>query len=87
VFFEIAAAEKKKLLIETHSDYIIDRFRLNYRDRKGKTPEAQVMFFERVNGGNKLHLIPIEKNGEYSENQPDSFRRFFLDEQRKILGF
>jgi hypothetical protein len=84
LLFSVASSENKTLFIETHSDYLIDRFRLNYRQKKG--PEAQVLFFERVEGNNKVHIIRIEQNGEYPEEQPSSFRSFFLAEQRRILG-
>jgi len=84
LLFAVASNEKKVLFIETHSDHLIDRFRLNYRQKKG--PQAQVLFFERVEGGNKVHILPFSETGEYPENQPSSFRAFFLEEQRKILG-
>jgi predicted ATPase len=84
LLFTVASNENKTLFIETHSDYLIDRFRLNYRQKTG--PEAQVLFFERVEGTNKVHIIPIEQNGEYPEEQPSAFRSFFLAEQRRILG-
>jgi len=84
LLFAVAQNEKKTLFIETHSDYTIDRFRLNYRDSKG--PESQVVFFERTEEGNHAHIIPIAQNGEYPEDQPPAFRAFFLKEQQRILG-
>jgi predicted ATPase len=85
VFYFIAEKENKKLLIETHSDFIIDRFRANFK-KNSSTIDAQVLFFERVNGVNKVHSIRIHKNGMYDENQPESFRSFFIKEELDILG-
>jgi predicted ATP-dependent endonuclease of OLD family len=84
IFYNFAVSKKKNFIIETHSDYTIDRFRLNYEKNNNKIL-SQVLFFERKEGINKIYPINIEKNGKYSENQPNSFRKFFVDEQVKLL--
>ena len=33
-----------------------------------------------------IGLIPIQKDGQYSDDQPESFRKFFINEELKILG-
>lgn len=85
VLFELAARDQKRFLIETHSDYMIDRFRMNYRNRV-RVPKSQVLFFERKNGNNTVFPIDINKAGELSRRQPRSYRKFFMDEQMKSLG-
>jgi hypothetical protein len=87
IFFQVASAQKKIIFVETHSDYLIDRFRLNYRKNKVEDNFAQILFFEREENGNNIIQIKIQSDGEYPENQPKEFRSFFLEEQRKILGF
>lgn len=85
--FERAMSQKHKFIIETHSDFIIDRFRLQYlrfKSRKNK-PKSQVLFFEKNESGNSVYPIPIEANGRYSENQPQSFREFFIKEELALL--
>jgi len=86
LLFTLAQIENKRFFIETHSDYILDRFRLNYREANSVKPDAQVLFFERVANGNRVQSIPILEDGEYPEDQPAEFRAFFLDEQRRLLG-
>jgi hypothetical protein len=44
-----------------------------------------VLFFERVGGFNKVYSIPIHKDGKYDENQPESFRSFFIKEELNLL--
>ncbi len=83
---KMSETEFTNFLIETHSDFTIDRFRLNFGKSKPKKIEAQVLFFERVKGNNKVSVIPIKNNGEYSEEQPKSFREFFIKEQMDLLG-
>ncbi|MDQ1350584.1 MAG: hypothetical protein QG657_886 [Acidobacteriota bacterium] len=82
----LALTEDKNFLIETHSDYIIDRFRLNCRrDAKAKI-DSQVLYFERTQQGNTVYPVDIEESGNYSENQPKSFRDFFVKEQMDLLS-
>ena len=90
-FFEMAALDKKRFLIETHSDFTIDRFRMNYRRKRSKTeskdlPTSQVLFFERTGGENVATSIPIDVAGNMSSQQPDSYRDFFVKEQIGLLG-
>ena len=87
VFFQVASTQKKFLFVETHSDYLIDRFRLNYKKKNVKEDFAQILFFEREENGNLITQIKIHEDGEYPEIQPKNFRAFFLEEQRKLLGF
>lgn len=71
-------------LIETHSDFIVDRYRytLNTSDEK---ISSQILFFSsNKEGKNEIHPIQIE-NGYYSENQPIEFRDFFINESIKML--
>jgi predicted ATPase len=85
LIYNLAVSEKKNFLIETHSDYIIDRFRLNCRRKKKYKIDSQVLYFERNGKGNTVYPIDIEEKGNYSENQPKSFRDFFVKEQMDLL--
>jgi predicted ATPase len=85
IFFKLAKLEKKKFLVETHSDFTIDRFRLNMRKNETKIP-SQILFFERTAEGNKVYEIPIDDEGELPEEQPKQYRDFFVREQMDILG-
>jgi hypothetical protein len=85
VIYQFMKNESKNFLIETHSDFTIDRFRMNFRKNKLKISNAQILFFEREGDGNKVTPIEILSSGEYSPDQPKSFREFFLKEQIKML--
>jgi predicted ATPase len=84
-FFEMAVGEEKCFLIETHSDFTIDRFRMNYR-KKGKKPNSQVLFFERKGRNNTVTSLAISAQGELSPEQPEGYRQFFVKEEMKLLG-
>lgn len=83
--FYTAVREAKRFLVETHSDFMIDRFRMNFREPRPETPESQILFFERKNKQNVVTPIRINKNGELSEDQPTTYREFFLNEEMRLL--
>lgn len=87
IMFELALAENKKFIIETHSDFTIDGFRLNYRGKKSLSkPDSQIIFFERKQRENISYEIRILDDGEISDSQPRAYREFFLKEQKRLLG-
>ena len=86
VLFHAAIDEEQTLIVETHSDYLIDRFRLSMRDHKHPPSFAQVIYFERTADGNRMYPMVVDDTGEYPDDQPPGFRKFFLAEQKRILG-
>jgi len=85
VVYMMAKKEKKGFLIETHSDYMIDRFRRNYVVGT-KAVDAQVLFFRRRGIENVVDSVDITDSGEYDTNQPKEFREFFIKEELDNLG-
>jgi predicted ATPase len=86
VLFEMATTDRKRFLVETHSDFAIDRFRMNYKNGRPGKPDSQVLFFERRDKRNVVTPLSIGKSGELPADQPDSYRRFFVREQMNLLG-
>jgi hypothetical protein len=82
----IAKNYDKRFLIETHSDYLVDRIRVEIRHNEDVTAEdVSLLYFERGRGGNKIHQIKLDEYGNVSE-APPGYRNFFLEEERRILG-
>jgi predicted ATPase len=82
----LAKQQKKRFVIETHSDYLVDRIRMDIRDRKGLTPEdVSLLYFERKNGDANIHRLTIDEQGNILD-PPPGFRSFFLEEERRFLG-
>ena len=73
-----------RYVVETHSDYLIDRFRLGIKE-SGKASDAQVVFFERISGANKASPMLINAKGQYPREQPKAFREFFIREEMRLL--
>jgi len=44
-----------------------------------------MLYFELKDGGAKIYPITIDSNGN-GENQPGSYKTFFLSEDYKLLG-
>jgi len=85
MLFRMALSEGKRFLVETHSDFMIDRFRTNLRKDRGRKPESQLLFFERRNQRNTVIPLQISSGGEMTSSQPKSYRDFFLKETLKVL--
>lgn len=77
--------KKRKIIIETHSDYIIDRFR--YEQSVG-SDKAKAAIFYLFNDGknNKINRIDINDSGKYEGDDVEQFRSFFFDESFKTMG-
>lgn len=87
--FEQFANQKKRFIIETHSDFIIDRFRLKMQqsELKGLNKRVNILFFETNGKNNCVTRMKIDEKGNYSDDQPKKFREFFLKEEMDLLGF
>lgn len=85
IIFTIAKNEKKSFFIETHSDFTIDRFRIEIR-KNNHYIDSQILFFSKSKGFNSIDFIEVEKDGSLSEKQPDAYREFFINESIDLLG-
>ncbi len=86
LFCQIASRERQ-LIVETHSDHLLDRVRMDVRDGSGalKPEDVSILFFER--DGLDVHIHSLEIDGEGNvNNAPDSYRSFFMEETAKSLG-
>ena len=86
LFCQVAAGGRQ-LIIETHSDYIIDRVRMDVRDgTTGLKPEdVSILYFEPGDLAVKIHSIRIDKAGNVLD-APKSYGNFFMDEVSRSIG-
>jgi AAA ATPase domain len=84
LIYELAKERNHSFVLETHSDYLIDRFRLEMHADEDP-PKAQVVFFQRIEDGNHANIIPISPEGRYPKDQPKAFRDFFIKEEMALL--
>lgn len=82
----LAKTQDKRFIIETHSDYLIDRIRMDIRDKKQiRSDDVAILYFERSKSGVTIHELELDDFGNI-KNAPPSYRQFFLDEERRLLG-
>lgn len=85
LFCEVATPERQ-LIIETHSDHLIDRVRMDVRDSTTdlKPDDVSILFFERKDLDVRIHSLRIDEEGNI-EGAPDGYRSFFLEETGRSL--
>ena len=73
-------------VIETHSDYMIDRARIEIRRGNIPPDDVSLIYLEKNKQGVQSHNITFDKQGNM-ENAPSSYGEFFLKESDRLLGF
>lgn len=86
LFARVAKKGRNRFLIETHSDYIVDRLRILVRRKLLRPNDVSIIFFEPMRNAAKMHNISLDKFGNL-KNAPPSYRSFFLKETDRLLGF
>ena len=84
--FGTIAAEGRQLVVETHSDYLINRVRLDIRDQKSRieSKDVSILYFESDDENVQIHSIGIDEYGNII-GAPPSYRKFFMEEiEREI---
>ena len=85
LFCQVAAPDRQ-LIVEMHSDHLLDRVRMDVRD--GKTPlnpeDVSILYFERGDLDVHIHSLEIDEEGNIL-GAPDGYRDFFLEETARSL--
>ena len=81
------ASSGKQIIVETHSDHLIDRVRMAVRDRApGLKPEdVSILYFERGELDVKIRSISIDEQGNIT-GAPLNYRKFFMEEVERSIG-
>lgn len=84
-----AASRQQTFVVETHSDHLVDRVRMDVRERRGSKPlshnDVMILYFSRAGGRATVHPIEIDDAGELVD-VPTGYREFFMREERRFLG-
>ncbi|HET6383995.1 MAG TPA: AAA family ATPase [Armatimonadota bacterium] len=84
LFVDLVVDGNKQFIIETHSDYIIDRVRMEVG--KGRIPAADVsiLYLEKDRFETTPYEISLSESGDIC-HAPPSYRDFFLQEELNLL--
>lgn len=80
----LAAKDWPPLLIETHSDYILDRVRIEVANGRIAPERVQILFFDKPGAETKVYPLTLDRMGNIVD-APDCYRQFFLEEGIKLL--
>ncbi len=84
-FTEMAESTSKQFIIETHSDFLIDRIRIEVAAKTIPASKIQLLFLERKGLDVKVHELNLDELGNIT-NAPASYRAFFLEEEMRLLS-
>ena len=77
--------KEKMFLVETHSDYIIDRVRMDIRKNRISPDDVSLVYHAPEKNGVKIHNISFDKEGNML-NVPNGFQQFIAHETDAFLG-
>ena len=79
--------EGRQIIVETHSDFIINRVRMAARDKvAGLLPEdISIIYFERGDRDVTMHDMRVDHTGNLLD-VPSGYRKFFLKESEWFFG-
>ena len=86
---EIVAQSNHTFVIETHSDHVIDWFRILVTEGILAASDVGIVYLERMaddRSTTRLHQLYLDANGNLS-GQPRNYREFFSEETSRLLGW
>ena len=72
-------------VVETHSDYLVDRVRIEVAAKRISHNDVTIVFFQRGQHGSTARNLFLNDRGDIKD-APDEFRAFFIEEHGKLLG-
>jgi hypothetical protein len=83
-YFARQVQKNGRFVIETHSDYIVDRIRMEVRRKTLRSEDVSLLYFERGKQGAMIHHLELADDGSVM-NPPKGYREFFLNEADRLL--
>ena len=83
-FADLALLGQSTYIIETHSDYLIDRVRQEVARGKLKPEQVQILFFDRPKQDTTIYPISLDEMGNVLD-APEQYRQFFLEEELQLI--
>jgi energy-coupling factor transporter ATP-binding protein EcfA2 len=84
-FAELAADDDRIIVMETHSDYLVDRVRQEIAQGTIEAERVLIVFFHKPGLDTDVHPIHIDSRGNV-EDAPHTYREFFLNEEVNLFS-
>lgn len=81
-----ASQGNQSFIVETHSDYMIDRARIEIRKGTISPEDVSLVYLEPTGRVVNVHNIGFDKTGNMV-GVPTHYRGFFMKEYRRLMGF
>ncbi len=78
---------RQQVVVETHSDFIIDRVRMAVRDHSAglRPQDVSILYFKREEQAVQIHSISVDRLGNI-KGAPAGYRKFFMEELRRSMS-
>lgn len=86
LFVESFKRSGNHFLVETHSDYIVDRVRISVRKGILKGDDVSILYFAPKGNAVSVHNMTLDNDGNL-RGAPPGYRDFFARETDALLGF
>ena len=73
-------------MIESHSDHIIDWFRILVKEGQMSHTYVKILNFDNDGARSAIHAISMDKDGNLVD-VPKNNRAFFMNERDRLIGF
>ena len=83
---KLANKGNQSFIIETHSDYMIDRARIEIRKGNIRSEDVSLIYFEPKGNIVEVHNITFDKMANMV-GVPSHYGKFFLKETNRLMGF
>jgi energy-coupling factor transporter ATP-binding protein EcfA2 len=84
-FSRLVAAKTKEFVIETHSDYLIDRIRQDIAHGTLSADDVLILFFHKPYIETKVFPLRLDSSGNI-QDAPQFYREFFLQEEMNLFN-
>ena len=82
----LASQGEQSFIVETHSDYMIDRARIEIRKGTIRPEDVSLIYLEPKGRVVKVHNIRFDEMANM-EGVPPHYGKFFMTEYRQLMGF
>lgn len=83
---QLGSQSNRSFIVETHSDYMISRARIDIIKGNIRPEDVSLIYFEPKGNVVKVHNIGFDKDANLI-GAPTNYRDFFLRESKQLLGF
>ncbi|MDE0204447.1 MAG: AAA family ATPase [Candidatus Tectomicrobia bacterium] len=86
LFSALVKQRQHRFVIETHSDAMINRARIEIMNKRIAPEDVSLIYLEPAANGVNVHNVRFDDQANML-GAPDGYRDFFLNESDKLLGF